>query len=49
MIEELINEGQYSAALRELNDLSDEKIKRRAAAYLQRHGFGYDVIKLYLT
>ena len=31
------------------DDLGDEKIKRRAAAYLQRHGFGYDVIKLYLT
>ena len=27
MIEELINEGQYSAALRELNDLSDEKTR----------------------
>ncbi len=31
------------------DDLSDERIKRRAAAYLHRHGFGYDVIKLYLT
>ncbi len=30
-------------------DLSDEKVRRRAVAYLQRHGFGYDKIKLYLT
>ena len=30
-------------------DLSDEKVRRRAANYLQRHGFGYDKIKLYLT
>ncbi|MCR5215138.1 MAG: recombination regulator RecX [Eubacterium sp.] len=30
-------------------DMSDEKVRRRAYSYLMRHGFGYDKIKLYLT
>ena len=30
-------------------DLTDEKIRRRACSFLMRHGFSYDKIKLYLT